>query len=610
MPCSSEEEALSRLFYNVSSSFLLLLLLLHLALAIFSGILDIIGDISIFRSICRNQEEEEEEEEGGGGGGGGGGGEEGEEGEEGEGEEGEEEEEVLQHGHSFFRVGSIEEADLLDGVIRGGEALSFMHVAESSYKNIDQVTPGELRNCRDAPLKETTEESLISSDDQFSASDSISRELPAKDSEPVRNSVSSTGDEPLSPAISYEFQDDPANGIPVHDDEIRQVEDMNELPGDGRRLISTAMQEVEAKNFQGRSDVDKDAFVEIFGESCTAGSTSKSSSEWRTSTINCRDSGTEDPFSSSSRRSCHKWESYTLFQKYDEEMMFLDRISAQKLHETEALRSVKVKRKSIPEGVVHKVIAKKRRPPGLRHNPYYELEAAYVAEICLTWEALSWNYKNFHSKHASKDRDDPDPGCSGRVAQQFQQFQVLLQRYVENEPFERGRRPEVYARKRQLSTKLLQVPEYRDSEDHAEHVRSRIASTEFLDIMEDGIRTFMDFLRADKMKPGQVIASFFRRNKRGSVNPALMKKVNKKKTRKLKDMGRAGACIIGRRKLSREMEMEILMALIDLNVVSRVLRISDLSEEQLHWCEEKMSKVRIWQGRLQRDSSPLFFPAH
>lgn len=57
-------------------------------------------------------------------------------------------------------------------------------------------------------------------------------------------------------------------------------------------------------------------------------------------------------------------------------------------------------------------------------------------------------------------------------------------------------------------------------------------------------------------------------------------------------------------------EMEILMGLIDLKVVSRVLRMSDLGEEQLHWGEEKMSKVRVSQGKLQRDSSPLFFPAH
>lgn len=66
---------------------------------------------------------------------------------------------------------------------------------------------------------------------------------------------------------------------------------------------------------------------------------------------------------------------------------------------------------------------------------------------------------------------------------------------------------------------------------------------------------------------------------------------------------------MGKRKLSLDMEMEILMGQIDLKVVSRVLRMGDLSEEQLHWCEEKTSKVRIWQGQLQRDSSPLFFPA-
>jgi len=70
---------------------------------------------------------------------------------------------------------------------------------------------------------------------------------------------------------------------------------------------------------------------EKFGDTYTIGSTSKSSSEWRSS---IRDSATEDPFSSSSRRSCPKWESYTVYQKYDEEMMYLDTISAQKLHET------------------------------------------------------------------------------------------------------------------------------------------------------------------------------------------------------------------------------------------------------------------------------------
>ncbi|CAN1267057.1 hypothetical protein LINPERPRIM_LOCUS12735 [Linum perenne] len=335
---------------------------------------------------------------------------------------------------------------------------------------------------------------------------------------------------------------------------------------------------------------------EIFGDSCTVGSTSKSSTEWRSS---IKDSGTDqDPFSGSSRRSCPKWESYTVFQKYDEEMIFLNRISAQKLHETDR--------------IVHKISTLNKKPSEMRQNPYHELEAAYAAQICLTWEALNWNYISFQGKRAS--HRDVDPGCPARVAQQFQQFQVLLQRYIENEPYEHGRRPEVYARMRLLAPKLLLVPEYRDSEDDQkeEELNSRITSEEFLMIMEDGIKTFMNFLKADKEKPCQIIASFFKRNRRGSVDPALLnlvKKINRKKKMKLKDLKRSGKCL-RKRKLKLEQEMEILMGLIDLQVVSRVLRTSDLSEQQLHWCEEKMSRVRLVDGKLKRDPTPLFFPAH
>lgn len=81
---------------------------------------------------------------------------------------------------------------------------------------------------------------------------------------------------------------------------------------------------------------------------------------------------------------------------------------------------------------------------------------------------------------------------------------------------------------------------------------------------------------------------------------------NEQKKIKLKDLRRSGKCITVQKKLT---EMEILMGLIDLKVVSRVLRMTDISEEQLHWSEEKMSKVTVSQGKLQRDSTPIFFPA-
>lgn len=126
---------------------------------------------------------------------------------------------------------------------------------------------------------------------------------------------------------------------------------------------------------------------------------------------------------------------------------------------SESLRSIQACPRSISERIVHKLSTKNRRSSDIRQNPYQELEGAYVAQICLTWEALNWNYKYFNRLRAS--RRESDPGCPAYIAQQFQQFQVLLQRYVENEPYEHGRRPEVYARMRSLAPKLLQVPEYR-----------------------------------------------------------------------------------------------------------------------------------------------------
>jgi hypothetical protein len=89
------------------------------------------------------------------------------------------------------------------------------------------------------------------------------------------------------------------------------------------------------------------------------------------------------------------------------------------------------------------------------HDPYQDIETAYAAQICLTWEALHCQYNQLSQKIACQ----PDnPTCYNHSAQQFQQFQVLLQRFIENEPFEEGLRAEIYARSRSTFPLLLQVP--------------------------------------------------------------------------------------------------------------------------------------------------------
>ena len=89
-----------------------------------------------------------------------------------------------------------------------------------------------------------------------------------------------------------------------------------------------------------------------------------------------------------------------------------------------------------------------------------DLEMVYVGELCLSWEFLQWQYKKAFEIWES------DPHGFRRyneVAGEFQQFQVLLHRFVENEPFQ-GPRVESYVKNRCVVRNLLQVPVIRGEE--------------------------------------------------------------------------------------------------------------------------------------------------
>ncbi|KAG6496441.1 uncharacterized protein LOC121990392 [Zingiber officinale] len=336
--------------------------------------------------------------------------------------------------------------------------------------------------------------------------------------------------------------------------------------------------------------------------------------EWRNSTVS-RDSDLECLFSSSSsRRSSSNWETDSIFRKYDQEMMFFDRISEQKLAETESFRNILFQPRSISQRIVHKITTQKKMMKKIKEegrNPYHDLENAYVAQICLAWEALNWNYCNFKQRMNTNSQRSY---CTAWIAQQFQQFQILLNRFIENEPCERGRRPELFARMRICYPKLLQVPELQYSEAEEGGV-DMVSSKEFFTILEDAIRTFLRFLSADKNNPCQMLKAIVRRKSRSmdSDHLHLLKKANKKKKMRLKDLLKGRRCLKGKWPSLKdedededEDEMVILMALIDMKIVSRTLRMAEIRQEQLHWCEEKMIKVRVWDGTIERDSSPLF----
>lgn len=91
----------------------------------------------------------------------------------------------------------------------------------------------------------------------------------------------------------------------------------------------------------------------------------------------------------------------------------------------------------------------------LEINPLQDLETSYVAQICLSWEALHCQYTQLKQKLSTQ------PECPTQYnhsAQEFQQFQVLLQRFIEDESYQEGPRSEKFARARKLLPRFLHVP--------------------------------------------------------------------------------------------------------------------------------------------------------
>lgn len=159
-----------------------------------------------------------------------------------------------------------------------------------------------------------------------------------------------------------------------------------------------------------------------------------------------------------------------------------------------------------------------------------DLEVVYVGQMCLSWEFLHWQYEK------ALELWNSDPQGVHRyneVAGEFQQFQVLVQRFTEDEPFQ-GPRVHTYVKTRCVLRNLLQVPVIRGehnltpsspsfqytasalsfrqthlAEDCFEGDNSRgsrkkemdeyaITTEMLVEMLEESIRIFWHFVRSDK----------------------------------------------------------------------------------------------------------------
>ncbi|XP_065856686.1 uncharacterized protein [Euphorbia lathyris] len=251
-----------------------------------------------------------------------------------------------------------------------------------------------------------------------------------------------------------------------------------------------------------------------------------------------------------------------------------------------------------------------------------DLEMVYVAQMCLSWEILHWQYQK------SLEIWDSDPSGIRRfneVAGEFQQFQVHLQRFIENEPFE-GPRIQNYVKNRCVLRNLLQVPVIREDNmrDKKGRLRNRresdnnaIRSDTLVEILEESIRIFWRFVRADKDSHNVI-----QRSRKGTQiqpqDPAeveLLMEVRTsllKREKKLKEVLRSGSCILRKfqkqKKESISDEFIYFFSQVDMKLVSRVLNMSKVTVDQLIWCRSKLNNINFVRRKINIEPSFLLFP--
>ncbi|KAK9107632.1 hypothetical protein Syun_023643 [Stephania yunnanensis] len=203
------------------------------------------------------------------------------------------------------------------------------------------------------------------------------------------------------------------------------------------------------------------------------------------------------------------------------------------------------------------------------------------------------------------------------VAGEFQQFQVLMHRFLENEPFQ-GPRVQHYIKNRCVLRNLLQVPVIKDDSRDKIGVRRRkdaITCSMLLVIIEESMRVFWDFLRSDKddntaIWKGLLSSHVELQDPADSELLLQVQTILQKKERKLKDILRSGNCIVKKFQKSHEERSDqlVFFSQVDLKLVWRVLNMSRLTAEQLVWCHKKLSKINFVHRKIHVEPSFLPFP--
>uniref|UniRef100_A0A0E0ES63 Uncharacterized protein n=1 Tax=Oryza meridionalis TaxID=40149 RepID=A0A0E0ES63_9ORYZ len=318
------------------------------------------------------------------------------------------------------------------------------------------------------------------------------------------------------------------------------------------------------------------------------------------------------------------------FKSYRERMRKFDILCYQKMYAIDFLQlrgpqqstnSLKSLSPTVTSILSHNFRSSRRKSPEDPSERFlkelrYDLETVYVGQMCLSWEFLRWQYEQAH------DLPESDPYHShqyNQVAGEFQQFQVVVQRFVEDESFKGPRLPN-YINNRCVLRNLLQVPVIKEDslKDRMEDQRKGnyvITSEELEEIMEECMRVFWEFIRSDKVETTSVLKGLSSTHVelQDPLDHDLMMHIHstlQKKEKRLKDLLRTGNCIVKKFKKPKEdtLNQSLFFSQVDMRLVARVLRMPRITSEQLQWCKAKLDKIALVDRRIHREASFLLFP--
>ncbi|XP_015583798.1 golgin subfamily A member 6-like protein 22 isoform X2 [Ricinus communis] len=144
-----------------------------------------------------------------------------------------------------------------------------------------------------------------------------------------------------------------------------------------------------------------------------------------------------------------------------------------------------------------------------------------------------------------------------------------------------------------------------------------ITSDKLVEIMEESIRIFWRFVRADKDAH-----TVIQKSRRGTqIEPQdpteleLLTEVRtslQKKEKKLKEKLRSGNCILKKFQKNQEEsssdQVLYFFSQVDMKLVSRVLNMSKITTDQLIWCSNKLDKINFVSRKIHVEPSFLLFP--